>query len=471
MTFDSLTFIVFLLALLLAYHLPGLSWTGRKWLLLLASWVFYGMWNPPFLLLLVGSATLDWWLAQRMDAAQGRARQHWLWLSLLANLGVLGFFKYGDFLRDNTQWLLASIGVDWQPAAFDILLPVGISFYTFQSLSYCIDVYRRDVPAQRHWRDYQLFVGFFPQLVAGPIVRYHDFAPQLALPRRAGTNGWVVGISLLLLGLMEKILLADSVFAPVADAVFADGAKPDSAMAWAGALAFAGQIFCDFAGYSTAAIGTAALFGFWLPDNFRSPYAATGFSDFWRRWHISLSSWLRDYLYIPLGGNRGGRLFTLRNLWLTMVLGGLWHGAAWTFVAWGGFHGLMLALERLVQPVTRRVGAVLGGLGRLLGGLLTLFAVVLAWVWFRAQDFSQAAHLHRQMLAPSEGELGLSVEAQLAVLMFGLLWLAHWLTRGLALRQWLQGRGVLSLGVLWSLLIVLIVLSPGTSRAFIYFQF
>ena len=471
MTFDSLTFIVFLLALLLAYHLPGLSWTGRKWLLLLASWVFYGMWNPPFLLLLVGSATLDWWLAQRMDAAQGRARQHWLWLSLLANLGVLGFFKYGDFLRDNTQWLLASIGVDWQPAAFDILLPVGISFYTFQSLSYCIDVYRRDVPAQRHWRDYQLFVGFFPQLVAGPIVRYHDFAPQVAVPRRADTNGWVVGISLLLLGLMEKILLADSVFAPVADAVFADGAKPDSAMAWAGALAFAGQIFCDFAGYSTAAIGTAALFGFWLPDNFRSPYAATGFSDFWRRWHISLSSWLRDYLYIPLGGNRGGRLFTLRNLWLTMVLGGLWHGAAWTFVAWGGFHGLMLALERLVQPVTRRVGAVLGGLGRLLGGLLTLFAVVLAWVWFRAQDFSQAAHLHRQMLAPSEGELGLSVEAQLAVLMFGLLWLAHWLTRGLALRQWLQGRGVLSLGVLWSLLIVLIVLSPGTSRAFIYFQF
>jgi alginate O-acetyltransferase complex protein AlgI len=471
MTFDSLTFVVFLLGLLGLYHVPGMSWQVRKWLLLLASWIFYGAWNPPFLLLLVGSATLDWWLAQRMDAALGRARRVWLWASLISNLGVLAFFKYGDFLRDNAQWLLAQIGIDWQPAEFDILLPVGISFYTFQSLSYCIDVYRREVVAQRSWRDYQLFVGFFPQLVAGPIVRYHDFAPQLETPRRAGANAWVVGISLLLLGLMEKILLADSVFAPVADAVFAAAAKPDPAMAWAGALAFAGQIFCDFAGYSTAAIGTAALFGFWLPDNFRSPYAATGFSDFWRRWHISLSSWLRDYLYIPLGGNRGGRLFTLRNLLLTMLLGGLWHGAAWTFVAWGGFHGLMLALERLAQPLITRISALLGGVGRLIGGLLTLLAVVLAWVWFRATDFSQAAHLHQQMLWPEAGELGLSVEAKLAILVFALLWLAHWLSRNLALRQWLQARSALSLGLIWSLLIILIVWSPGTSRAFIYFQF
>ncbi len=471
MTFDSLTFVVFFIVVVAMFNLPGLSWSARKNILLAASFLFYGAWNPPFLLLLIGSASVDWWLALRMASARPQRRRPWLIVSLVANLGLLGFFKYGDFLRDNTRALLAIVGVDWQPAAFDILLPVGISFYTFQSLSYCIDVYRGEVRAQKSLRDYLLFVGFFPQLVAGPIVRYHDFSAQLHTPRRTTADGFTLGLSLLLIGLFEKIVLADSVFAPVADPIFKAGATIDSAGAWTGTIAFAGQIFCDFAGYSTCAIGCAAMLGFWLPDNFRSPYAAAGFSDFWRRWHISLSTWLRDYLYVPLGGNRGGTWFTLRNLMLTMLLGGLWHGAAWTFVAWGAFHGLMLVLERVSKPAIDAASRLLGGLGTLLGGLLTLLGVLVAWVWFRAPDFAHAAQIHIAMFTPGADSNPLGAEAKIALIMFGALWSMHWLLRHHDLRRWLRQRGAVSLGLIWAVLIVAIVLSPGVSRAFIYFQF
>ncbi|MBK6436757.1 MAG: MBOAT family protein [Rhodanobacteraceae bacterium] len=471
MTFDSLTFVVFFISVVAMCNLPSLSWSARKNVLLAASFLFYGAWNPPFLLLLIASATVDWWLALRMSAARPTQRKPWLILSLCANLGLLGFFKYGDFLRANTQSLLALAGIDWQPAAFDILLPVGISFYTFQSLSYCIDVYRGDVRVQKSLRDYVLFVGFFPQLVAGPIVRYRDFSAQLHTPRRTTADGFALGLSLLLIGLFEKIVLADSIFAPVADPVFQIGATIDSAAAWTGTIAFAGQIFCDFAGYSTCAIGCAAMLGFWLPNNFRSPYAATGFSDFWRRWHISLSTWLRDYLYLPLGGNRGGGLFTMRNLMLTMLLGGLWHGAAWTFVAWGAFHGLMLVVERLARPTIDRASRVLGSVGTLLGGLITLLGVLIAWVWFRAPDFAHAAQIHHAMLLPTDTSANLSAEAKIALIVFSLMWLMHWLWRHHDLRRWLRRRGAVALGFIWASLIVSIVLSPGVSRAFIYFQF
>jgi alginate O-acetyltransferase complex protein AlgI len=472
MQFDSLTFVVFFLALAALYQLPW-SWNARKWLLLVASFMFYGAWSPAFLLLLIASASVDWWLSLRIAAATSpSARKRWLIGSLMANLGLLGFFKYGNFLNQNVAALLNAVGVAWQAPHFDILLPVGISFYTFQSLSYCIDVYRNEVPVQRSLRDYILFVAFFPQLVAGPIVRYSVFREQLEQPRRSTADGVFVGISLMLIGLFQKIVLADTVFAPIADTGFIAGAAPGSALAWSATLAFSGQIFCDFAGYSLCAIGCAMVLGFHLPDNFRSPYAAIGFSDFWRRWHISLSSWLRDYLYVPLGGNRGSQLFTARNLMLTMLLGGLWHGAAWTFVVWGAFHGLWLGVERVVRAYSPAWRWLESTAMQALYGLFTLLVVMWAWVWFRAPDFATASKVHLALLGNGvPGAAPISTDAKVAIVAFVLLCLAHWATRALDLRATLARAPAWSMGLLWGVLLSAMMLSPGAGRAFIYFQF
>ncbi len=473
MQFDSLTFVVFFLGLIAVYQLPW-GWNARKWLLLLASFIFYGAWSPAFLLLLIGSASIDWWLSLRIAAAEEPPlRKRWLLVSLTANLGLLGFFKYGNFLNENAALLLAMVGVDWQPPVFDILLPVGISFYTFQSLSYCIDVYRKQVPVQRSLRDYVLFVAFFPQLVAGPIVRYSEFRTQLEQPRRSTADGVFVGLSLMLIGLFQKIVLADSIFAPVADTGFITGAQPATMSAWSATIAFSGQIFCDFAGYSLCAIGCAMMLGFHLPDNFRSPYAAVGFSDFWRRWHISLSSWLRDYLYVPLGGNRGSAWFTARNLMLTMLLGGLWHGAAWTFVAWGAFHGICLGIERAARHALPDRSWLRAWPLQWLYAAITLLAVMWAWVWFRAPDFATAAKVHAAMLGFDETAAAstITAEAKIALATFCVLLLMHWSTRSLDLRAALSRLPAWSAGLLWGLLLTAIVLSPGAGRAFIYFQF
>lgn len=306
MSFNSLTFAVFFIVVLGIYRAMT-NWRGQKYLLIVASYVFYAAWNPPFVVLLLFSTILDWWLARRIAASGTRAgRRGLLVASLVSNLGFLGFFKYGAFLLDNFSRVLALAGVTYTPPAPDIVLPVGISFYTFQSLSYTFDVYRRRIRSDWSFSDYTLFVSFFPQLVAGPIVRASEFLSQLTTPRRASADqmGW--GLNLLVLGLFHKVVLADSIFAPVVDTVYGAPAKHGAVDTLAAVLGFSGQIYYDFAGYSLCAIGAALCFGFVLPDNFRYPYAAIGFSDFWRRWHISLSSWLKDYLYIPLGGNRCG---------------------------------------------------------------------------------------------------------------------------------------------------------------------
>ncbi len=354
MLFNSLTFVVFF-ALVLCLHSLPLAWRAKKINLLIASYLFYAAWNPPFVVLLWISTLIDWYVARAIHDATGKARRRGLLLvSLLVNLGILGYFKYGTFLLENFTALMATLGVNFTPAAPSIILPVGISFYTFQTMAYSLDVYlKREKPAES-FLDFSLFVTFFPQLVAGPIVRPAHLIPQFAAPKRATGDMLRWGLALMTLGLFEKVVMADGVFAPAVDLVYG-AAGPVSALdAWFGTLAFSGQIFCDFAGYSTTAIGAALCLGFHLPNNFRFPYAAIGFSDFWRRWHISLSTWLRDYLYIPLGGNRKGTRRTIINLALTMLLGGLWHGAAWTFVVWGGLHGLYLIIERVVRgPVDR----------------------------------------------------------------------------------------------------------------------
>jgi D-alanyl-lipoteichoic acid acyltransferase DltB (MBOAT superfamily) len=470
MQFDSFTFVVFFAVVLCAYNaLRG--WAARKWFLLIASYVFYAAWNPLFLPLLVGSATLDFWIARRIHASTGRpARKRWIVATLLINLGVLGLFKYHAFLLDNYAALLALAGVHYVPARFDIVLPIGISFYTFHSLSYCLDIYRGKFAPTRNWRDYALYVAFFPQLVAGPITRFTQMREQIESPRRTTRANLGLGCALLVLGLFEKCVLADTVFAPVADVFFNAVGTAHAAAAWSGTLAFSGQIFCDFAGYSTCAIGAALALGFVLPTNFRFPYAAIGFSDFWRRWHISLSTWLRDYLYVSLGGNRHGAWRTYVNLMLTMLIGGLWHGAAWTFVIWGGMHGLFLAAERFARerllPANWQAPALL----RFGYGLLTLLLVTLTWIWFRASDVATAWQAFAHLLPTGNGPAWDSGQ-MFAVVGFALVTAAHWLMRDHDLMTWQQRLPAPVIGIALGLMLAMIVLSPGDNHAFIYFQF
>ncbi|MCU0756729.1 MAG: MBOAT family protein [Xanthomonadales bacterium] len=474
MPFDSLTFLLFFVAVL-AISNAIRAWTARKSFLLAASWLFYAAWNPPFVLLLMFSSTLDWWLAQRMAGlARPTDRLPWLRLSLAVNLGILATFKYQYFILGNVAWSLEHFGIHWQAPDLGLALPVGISFYTFQSISYAIDVYRgRETPI-RSWRDYSLYVAFFPQLVAGPIVRFHDMRAQLAHARGTTLPDLGIGISLMVLGLFQKIVLADGIFAPVADAAYADASRVTALGAWVGTLAFAGQIFCDFAGYSTTAIGAARCLGFHLPLNFRFPYASIGFSDFWRRWHISLSTWLRDYLYIALGGNRLGRWLTLRNLLLTMLIGGLWHGAAWHFVIWGGLHGTWLVIERVLADRGWFNVETAGRLGRMIWAGLTLIAVVYTWVWFRATDLEHAIAISRAL---SDGAAFIAAwptrdaRDTMALLGFATMVAVHWAMRSSSVEDLITRTPGPLLVVALGLMGAAIVLSPGTSHAFIYFQF
>src|SRR3982750_906168 len=380
MLFNSLTFVVFFTAVVFLYWTIR-SWTARKNLLVTASYIFYGAWNPPFAALLFSTTAMDFWLGRQIAKAKpGTPRKAWLIASVCMNLSMLGFFKYGNFLLQTFQWLLARMGIVYQPPHLDILLPVGISFYTFHSLSYTLDIYRGVLQPTKSLRDFVLAVSFFPQLVAGPIVRAGDFLPQLVTAPGLRIGQFLWGLALMTLGLFEKIVLADTMLSGSADRIFTYGGPLVALDSWLGVIAFAGQIFFDFAGYSTCAIGAALCLGFHLKDNFRFPYAAIGFSDFWRRWHISLSTFLRDYLYIPLGGNRVGGGRAAINLVIVMFLGGLWHGAAWTFVVWGLLPGAYLAIERLLK-VTIGERAWLNSLPvNLLLGLVTYFCVCVAWV-------------------------------------------------------------------------------------------
>jgi alginate O-acetyltransferase complex protein AlgI len=366
--------------------------------LLAASYFFYGTWNYKFIALLLTLTAIDYTAGLLLERTpKGPRRKAVLIASLAANLGFLGFFKYFNFLAANLALLAGR-----PPGAFtmDIVLPLGISFHTFQSMSYVVDVYRGDQEAVRNPIDYALFICFFPQLVAGPIVRARDFFRDLLHWRTPTAEEISSGVLLLVLGLTKKMAFADQ-FATVANAYFGNvAAHPGALAAWSGVAAFGLQIYFDFSGYTDMAIGMAGLLGFHFPINFRRPYLAQSITDFWRRWHISLSTWLRDYLYIPLGGNRRGPAMTYRNLLLTMLLGGLWHGASWNFVIWGGYHGCLLALERLT------------GIDRPNRWWLTIprivftFALVMmGWVFFRAADLPQSLQILRGMFHGPGGKL------------------------------------------------------------------
>ena len=471
MVFNSLTFMVFFLCVLAIHSLP-FAWTTKKINLLIASYLFYAAWNPPFIILLWVSTVVDWWAAKKLVNAEAPAtRRAWMLLSVVANLGMLAYFKYGTFLLANFSALLASVGVAYQPPGFDIVLPVGISFYTFATMSYTLDVYLRRAKPANNFLDYALFVTFFPHLVAGPIMRPTELVPQFAEPRRAKPDMIRFGLALMTLGLFQKVVLADGFLAKAVESVY-DGKDLSGALdSWMATLAFSGQIFCDFAGYSTTAIGAALCLGFAMPDNFRFPYAAVGFSDFWRRWHITLSSWLRDYLYIPLGGNRHGAARTYFALMTTMLLGGLWHGASWTFVVWGGLHGLYLSVERLLR--SRFASYRPGPLAFFVLGLLTYALVNITWVFFRAHSFGKAWDVLGGMFGAHGEAKPILATADLvmtATIVLGLVF-AHWQMRERTLESAIARVPAMVLSVGWALMAFAIVIAQGAGNAFIYFQF
>lgn len=387
MLFNSYVFVLFFGIVLTVYWRLGRSLQNR--FLLAASYLFYGWWDWRFLGLIALSTVVDYFCGLRVGKGKPR-RKAWLLFSLCTNLGILGFFKYFGFFVDSAERFLGALGVSASTPILEFVLPVGISFYTFQTLSYTIDAYRGHGKPERNFWDFALYVSYFPQLVAGPIERSTRLLPQLR-SRRTITREMVRTASvLILMGFFKKIAIADAV-APYVDSAFMDPGGKSAPFLWISLYLFTIQIYCDFSGYSDIARGVSRLLGIELMVNFRQPYLATNIVDFWRRWHISLSSWLRDYLYIPLGGNRSGKLMTYRNLFLTMLLGGLWHGAGWNFVIWGGLHGLYLAIHRFV--VGKRPEASPGATGLLRkvpAWFLTFHLVCLAWVFFRADTFPSA---------------------------------------------------------------------------------
>jgi alginate O-acetyltransferase complex protein AlgI len=386
MVFSSSVFVFLFLPLFLTvYYL--LPYRARSAWIVAGSWTFYAWWRLDFLALIVGVSAWTYLLGLRISSLPGR-RQARLALALGAagNLGVLGYFKYFNFGVDSLNALLGSLGAG-RITAWEVVLPVGISFYVFQATSYLVDLYRGDAPRARVFLDLAAYVSLFPQLIAGPIIRYKDIAGQLRHREHSFTR-FSEGAGRFMVGFCKKVLIADTV-ASVADAVFALPA-PAAADAWLGTAAYAVQIYFDFSGYSDMAIGLGLMMGFRFMENFRAPYLASSITEFWGRWHISLSTWLRDYLYIPLGGNRRGRRRTLANLMTVMLLGGLWHGAAWNFVLWGAWHGLLLVVERLLH---RRVARF-----RVAGIFRTMLLVLIGWVLFRSPDLRTAGSMYAGMI-------------------------------------------------------------------------
>lgn len=469
MLFNSLTFLIFFSVVFSLYLI--LPHRGQNRLLLAASYLFYGAWDWRFLFLLMFSSTMDYFFAGAIGkTASPRARRGWVAASIAMNLGILGFFKYFNFFVDSFALLLEAMGLHASLPALRIVLPVGISFYSFQSMSYTIDVYRGVLAPARRWGEYALYVSFFPQLVAGPIERATNLLPQVQHPRKVSDYGISHGAFLILWGLFQKAVIADNI-SRMADAAFSQ--PPEAALpALLGVYAFAVQIYCDFAGYSNMARGLALMLGFRLMLNFRNPYFASNPSDFWKRWHISLSTWLRDYLYIPLGGNRQSPARTHRNLMLTMLLGGLWHGAAWTFVAWGLFHGLLLVGHRAIQNrLPRFTGRVWKGIAI----VLFFHLICISWLLFRADSIGQAVAMLGTIATgwqswPGASDM-LSDIATLALYSLPLLMMEIWQHRSgdplVALKAPRLVRALLYLALFYGI----VIFGESHAQSFIYFQF
>lgn len=473
MLFNSTTFIVFFVTIFAVYYLTK-SWKARKIVLLIGSYLFYAAWNPPFILLLWLSTYMDFYLHKKIYYIENKSKKNLLLLiSLITNLGLLFFFKYGDFLLHNFQMLANLVGIKFESTSMGIILPVGISFYTFQTLSCVLEsYYGKQKPVDSHL-DFALYVAFFPQLVAGPIIRVEDIVPQFKEPKYLDYKKLSWGLFLFTVGLFQKMVIADTLLSPISDSIFNFEGLPNIIDSWLGVLAFSGQIFCDFAGYSTCAIGISLCLGFTLPDNFKSPYASLGFSDFWKRWHITLSTWLRDFLYIPLGGNRKGSARTFINLMITMFLGGLWHGANWTFVVWGLLHGFYLVVERIVKSFFGNSNLKNNAFVQLFLIILTYILVCIAWVFFRSKDFASAGKMLFSMFCGyNKGAVILNGTSLVvgSVTIIG-LFLTHLFFRNKSLDTFIEKKPAVVIIGLWLFMLFSIILTQGSSNAFIYFQF
>ncbi len=468
MLFPTLTFIGFF-AVFMPIYWAIRPHRGRMLWLLAASCVFYMSWNPWLILLILFSASADYVAGLFIESSPSPAVRRALLIgSISLNLSLLGFFKYANFFLDSTYRVLGLFDVSLSRPTLDIILPLGISFYTFETISYIVNVYRGRSRAVRDPLDYAIFIMFFPHLVAGPIVRPRDFLPQLRRPKRLDWERMHLGVRMILLGFFKKSIVADYLGEWVVDPIFANPAAYGSWSIWLGVLGYAVQIYGDFSGYSDMGIGLAHMLGFKLPQNFNYPYLAVNVADFWRRWHISLSSWLRDYLFIPLGGSKYGTWRTYRNLMIVMLLGGLWHGANWTFVVWGLYHGLLLAVHRAVPWP--------GWLGRAalrpLCVIATFVAVCVGWVFFRAVSLEQAGLILARMAWPVEGGALPRASAALAVGCLALTLLGHLLgSHTNVIRTERRVPVPVMAGALAVLLALGLLLFPEGGRTFIYFQF
>lgn len=484
MIFSTTIFLVFFIVVFCVYWVfLGMVKDENKRLkvrilfLLLASYYFYMSWNPIFILLILFSTLVDYFAGKEIYNSTSKKRKRlFLITSLVVNLGFLAYFKYANFFLDTVNQITSMVSSDGGTNYFlNIVLPVGISFYTFQSMCYTIDIYYGKMKPSKNFFEFSLYVSFFPQLVAGPIVRAKDFIPQLKGNKFFKDINFQLAANYFIMGLVKKVLIADNI-APMSDALFSDPVQYGTLGTWIGVMAYAIQIYCDFSGYSDMAIGVAALLGFKLMENFNMPYTATNVTDFWRKWHISLSTWLRDYLFIPLGGSRGTKAMYHRNLMITMLLGGLWHGASWNFVVWGGLHGLALILHKLYKTkVSDKIqfSKASNVLYNTASWFITMVFVCVTWVFFRAQTFGDSWQIIKNMFFFKKSDFSIPVGFYLLLL---LIVIGHFF--GVKYFQKIEEnrnhvfKRPFFQAILWGIAIFAILLfGQDDNQAFIYFQF
>ncbi len=469
MLFNSIEYLIFLPIVFILYWLLKSSYKNQNILLLISSYVFYGWWDYRFLSLIIFSSFLDYYVGLKIDeTAEASQKKRWLLVSLCSNLGLLGIFKYYNFFADSFASTMSTIGWEVNDLTLNIILPVGISFYTFQTLSYSIDIYRGQIKATKDMVGFFTFVSLFPQLVAGPIERASNLIPQIENKRTLNTNLIKTGIFQIFIGLFRKVAIADNLGIYV-DSVYANQDIHNGSTLLIATVFYAFQIYFDFSGYSDIAIGSAKLFGFNFSRNFNFPYFSKTLTEFWRRWHMSLSFWLRDYLYISLGGNRKGIILTYRNLLLTMLLGGLWHGSSWNFVIWGGIHGLFLSLEKYTFSVLKI------NTFNALGYIYTFVVVLIAWIFFRAPDFTSASSIIGKLFSfdfgPAFiGDINAFVNA-IVLLSLGVLVDLKIVSSNSSLENYGIRFSSLNLSVIVSVIILILCLFYSTAENFIYFQF